>query len=92
MVFQAKKEKSEKRRLEALAKKKEREDMLAAENADIAAKQSKANPVKVTQAEIAALQERERRENIAMGRKPSSKDSSLPWRILVIQLTIMPLS
>ena len=92
MVFQAKKEKSEKRRLEALAKKKEREDMLAAENADIAAKQSKGNPVKVTQAEIAALQERERRENIAMGRKPSSKDSSLPWRILVIQLTIMPLS
>ena len=92
MVFQAKKEKSEKIRLEALAKKKEREDMLAAENADIAAKQSKANPVKVTRAEIAALQERERRENIAMGRKPSSKDSSLPWRILVIQLTIMPLS
>ena len=90
MVFQAKKEKSEKIRLEALAKKKEREDMLAAENADIAAKQSKANPVKVTQAEIAALQER--RENIAMGRKPRSKDSSLPWRILVIQLTIMPLS
>ena len=89
MVFQAKKEKSEKRRLEALAKK-EREDMLAAENADIAAKQSMADPVKVTQAEIAALQKR--RENIAMGRKPSSKDSSLPWRILVIQLTIMPLS
>ena len=79
MVFQAKKEESEKRRLEALAKKKEREDMLAAENADIAAKQSKANPVKVTRAEI-------------VGRKPSSKDSSLPWRILVIQLTIMPLS
>ena len=49
--------------------------MLAAENADIAAKQSKANPVKVTRAEIAALQER--RENIAMGRKPSEPEIHL---------------
>ena len=49
-----------------MAKKKEREDLLQAEATDIAAKQSKVNPIKVTRAQIAELEER--RENIALGR------------------------
>ena len=64
--LQAKKEEAERKRLEALAKKKEREDLLQAEATDIAAKQSKVNPIKVTRAQIAELEER--RENIALGR------------------------
>jgi len=63
---QAKKDEAEKKRLEALAKKKERDDMLQQENADIAAKQAKTNPIKVTRAQIAELNER--RENIALGK------------------------
>lgn len=49
-----------------MAKKKERDDMLQQENADIAAKQAKTNPIKVTRAQIAELNER--RENIALGK------------------------
>merc|ERR1712029_784929 len=45
---------------------KERDDMLQQENADIAAKQAKTNPIKVTRAQIAELNER--RENIALGK------------------------
>jgi len=63
---QAKKDEAEKRRLEVLAKKKEREEMLQQENADIASKQAKTNPIKVTRAQIADLNEK--RENIALGK------------------------
>ena len=44
--------------------------MLQQENADIAAKQAKVNPIKVTRAQIAELNEK--RENIALGR-PGAK-------------------
>ena len=40
--------------------------MLLQENADIASKQAKANPIKVTRAQIAELNEK--RENIALGK------------------------
>ena len=75
MIFQAKKEDAEKKRLEALAKKKERDDMLQAENADLLAKQSKANPIKVTRAQITELNER--RENIALGKKQPELETHL---------------
>ena len=52
--------------MEALEKKKEREDMLSQENQSIAKAQAKANPIKVTRAEITEMQER--REEIARGR------------------------
>ena len=42
--------------------------MAEAEAKEIVAKQSKANPVKVTRAQIAELEEK--RENVALGRKP----------------------
>lgn len=74
-MFQAKKEDAEKKRLEALAKKKEREDMLQAESADIASKQTKANPIKVTRAQIAELNEK--RENIALGKKQPELETHL---------------
>merc|ERR1712096_367 len=61
---------AEKKRLEALAKKKEREDMLAQESASIAPK-AKANPVKVTQAQI--REEHVKREEAARGKKASPK-------------------
>ena len=48
----AKKEEQEKKRLEALAKKKERQELESQELKDNLAKLSKANPVKVTQAKI----------------------------------------
>ena len=41
--------------------------MAEAEAKEIVAKQSKANPVKVTRAQIAELEEK--RENVALGRK-----------------------
>ena len=56
--------------MEALAKKKEREDMLAQESASIAPK-AKANPVKVTQAQI--REEHVKREEAARGKKASPK-------------------
>ena len=40
--------------------------MLLQENADIASKQAKANPIKVTRAQIAEINEK--RENIALGK------------------------
>merc|ERR1719412_3002783 len=63
---QARKEDAEKKRLEALEKKKEREDMLALESQNIAKAQAKANPIKVTRAQITEMQER--REEIARGK------------------------
>ena len=64
--MQARKDEAEKKRLEALEKKKEREDMLAQESQSIARTQTKANPIKVTRAQITELQER--REDIARGK------------------------
>jgi len=63
---QSRKEDAEKKRLEALAKKKEREDLLSQESAAIAAKQAKINPVKVTQAQI--REEQAKREEAARGK------------------------
>jgi len=60
---QAKKEDQEKKRLEALAKKKERQELEILEAKDNLAKLSKANPVKVTQAKI--REEAEKRERAA---------------------------
>ena len=65
-IFQARKDEAEKKRLEALEKKKERDEMLAQESQNIAKSQAKANPVKVTRAQIRELQER--REDIARGK------------------------
>ena len=48
---------------------------MQAESADIAAKQSKANPIKVTRAQIAELNEK--RENIALGRKQPEIETHL---------------
>ena len=52
--------------MEALEKKKEREDILAQETQTIAKAQAKANPIKVTRAQITEMQER--REEIARGK------------------------
>merc|ERR1712142_411411 len=62
---QSRKDDAERKRLEALAKKKEREDLLAQENAKNA-KASKVNPVKVTQAQI--REQQARREEAARGK------------------------
>merc|ERR1719427_1785813 len=59
----AKKEEAERKRLEAAAKKKERDDLAALEEKEIQAKLSKANPVKITQAKI--REEAEKREAAA---------------------------
>lgn len=66
---QGKKEDAEKKRLEALAKKKERQDLAEQEEKEIQKKiaKAKANPVKVTQAQI--REETERREKAARGGK-----------------------
>ena len=63
---QSRKEDAERKRLEALAKKKEREDLLAQENAKNA-KATKVNTVKVTQAQI--RDEKARREEAARGKQ-----------------------
>merc|ERR1719516_17896 len=63
---QSRKDDAERKRLEALAKKKEREDLLAQENAKNA-KASKVNPVKVTQAQI--REQQARREEAARGKQ-----------------------
>ena len=69
--YQSRKEDAEKKRLEALEKKKEREDMLAQETQNIAKAQAKANPIKVTRAQITDMQER--REEIARGKSDKSE-------------------
>merc|ERR1719206_1453540 len=63
---QSRKEDAEKKRLEALAKKKEREDLLAQENVKNS-KATKVNPVKVTQAQI--REEKAKREEAARGKQ-----------------------
>eukprot|EP00092_Neocalanus_flemingeri_P014687 GFUD01015849.1.p1 GENE.GFUD01015849.1~~GFUD01015849.1.p1 ORF type:complete len:227 (-),score=93.17 GFUD01015849.1:79-759(-) len=63
---QGRKEDAEKKRLEALAKKKEREDMLAQETAGISVKQAKVTPMKITQAQI--REEQAKREEAAKGK------------------------
>jgi len=83
---QAKKDEAEKKRLEALAKKKERDDMLQQENADIAAKQAKTNPIKVTRAQIAELNER--RENIAFGKQEPVTHLTVPLEENVNRLAV----
>merc|ERR1712142_649527 len=67
---QSRKDDAERKRLEALAKKKEREDLLAQENAKNA-KASKVNPVKVTQAQI--REQQARREEAARGKAVKSE-------------------
>jgi len=66
---QAKKEDQERKRLDALARKKERQELETMEAKDNQAKLSKANPVKVTQAKI--REEAEKRERAA--RKSTAK-------------------
>jgi len=65
-LSELRKDDAEKKRLEAHAKKKEREDMLAEENKTIASKQTRVNPVKVTQAQI--REEQAKREEAARGK------------------------
>merc|ERR1719187_2205747 len=65
VLLKSRKDDAERKRLEALAKKKEREDLLAQENAKNA-KASKVNPVKVTQAQI--REQQARREEAARGK------------------------
>merc|ERR1712142_733080 len=62
---QSRKDDAERKRLEALAKKKEREDLLAQEHGKNA-KASKVNPAKVTQAQI--REQQARREEAARGK------------------------
>ena len=57
--------------------------MLQQENSDIAAKQAKVNPIKVTRAQIAELNEK--RENIALG-KPGAAGKPEPETHLTVPL------
>jgi len=71
----AKKEEAERKRLEASAKKKERQELVEQEQAQIISKLQKANPIKVTQAQI--REEGARREAAARGKSVTEVETHL---------------